>query len=461
MKTALLAFPVAILLVLSGSRASRAPGHLAWADDPDPPAPVEPGNGEPGGAAPADPADPDEPEIPRPLDERTKAAITRGVLWLRDKATDGWWGALAGDDELTYAGTHDSYTEPYGATALALYTLLKCGVPADDPLVKKGFSKLRLKRLDGHCYELAMKLLAITATADPFERSKNGVKPSLAGDLRTWAQDLVTAMVKLRAPDGWRYWGAQDDRDRDCGGVQDISSTQLVTLGLFAAERCGLRVDPSVWVGVLRYAMQEQEDSGPEHPRAVYERPPKGKTTPSSEPPPAATDHARGFAYMHGARAAQYSRPSGARTACGLGCLMMARFSLMTRSPSVWARQDAPRVQQAVYDGLAWLDQHWSAKKNPEGESWDVYYDYCVERAMDLVGGWRIGKRFWYLEIAEHLLSTQSERGWWETDNGTRKDRTLDTCFALLFLRRATSGAIPYPTVTGGSEEPPADNRGR
>ena len=36
---------------------------------------------------------------------------------------------------------------------------------------------------------------------------------------------------------------------------------------------------------------------------------------------------------------------------------------------------------------------------------------------------------------------------------------TLDTCFALLFLKRATRGSIPFPSLTGGSDDPPVDNR--
>jgi hypothetical protein len=116
-----------------------------------------------------------------------------------------------------------------------------------------------------------------------------------------------------------------------------------------------------------------------------------------------------------------------------------------------------------VYDGLAWLDEHWTATENPEsGGSWSLYHAYCVERAMDLVGVFRLGDHLWYTEIAEHLFATQEESGRWDRgDTGHKKGAALDTCFALLFLSRATAGTIPYPSVTGGSESPPADTRGK
>lgn len=436
-------------------------GSPVRADEPDPPeAPPEEEPGKP--AEPGQEAeDPDEPVVPQALDERIKAAVHKGVLWVRSQGGDGWWGPLTSDHEPTYAGTTNSYMEPYGGTALALFTLLKCGVSPDEPLVKKGFQKLRAKKMDGHCYELAAKLLAITATADPFG-SKGAARPSLTGELRTWAQDLVATLVKRRAPDGWRYWGAEEDRSS--GGVQDLSSTQFVALSLYAAERCGIRVAPAVWEGVLRYALSAQEEAGPEHPRAVIDKAARAKPTTgdgggASSPE---KDHARGFAYMRSSSEGEYTRPTGAMTACGVGCLMMARFSLMTKTPGLWAKQNSANVQKAVYDGLAWLDREWNAKANPgDDDHWVLYYAYCVERTMDLVGGWRLGKHYWYVEMAQHLVATQSAGGSWDTDNGYRKGKLLDTCFALLFLRRATVGAIPFPSVTGGSEEEPVDNRGK
>jgi hypothetical protein len=113
-----------------------------------------------------------------------------------------------------------------------------------------------------------------------------------------------------------------------------------------------------------------------------------------------------------------------------------------------------------VYDGLAWLDLHWDPFKNPPDGGMNLYYVYCVERSMDLIGAQRLGARFWYAEMAEQVLSRQKENGMWTGGNSPNgSPDVLDTCFALLYLHRSTLGGIPFPSVTGGSEEPPSDNR--
>jgi hypothetical protein len=142
----------------------------------------------------------------------------------------------------------------------------------------------------------------------------------------------------------------------------------------------------------------------------------------------------------------------------------MARFVLSdgTRQKKRWnERPDAQKVQQSVYDGLAWLEHSWSPFENPPGRpaSYHVYYLYGVERAMDLVGDQLIGKHPWYSEMGQELLNRQNADGHWMSASTHEPRDVIDTCFALLFLKRATKGAIKFPDVTGGSDDSPADNR--
>ena len=45
------------------------------------------------------------------------------------------------------------------------------------------------------------------------------------------------------------------------------------------------------------------------------------------------------------------------------------------------------KVDQAIYDGLAWLDRNWSSFSNPRSRyGYHIYYLYCMERAMDILG---------------------------------------------------------------------------
>ncbi len=98
---------------------------------------------------------------------------------------------------------------------------------------------------------------------------------------------------------------------------------------------------------------------------------------------------------------------------------------------------------------------------------WHYYYLYGLERTGSKTGVRWIGKNDWYREGALHLLQAQEASGGWKSAAGAGKpaDETesevTQTCFALLFLKRATrKPVIPVapPVITGG-EGAPVDNR--
>jgi len=146
---------------------------------------------------------------------------------------------------------------------------------------------------------------------------------------------------------------------------------------------------------------------------------------------------------------------SGARTACGIGGLAIARYALDAPGvkPTAKPRPSTAMLDRAIFDGFAWLSKKWDPWANP-GEppcGRNLYYLYCVERAMDLTGAEKLGKHFWYLEMVKPLLKAQDPKaGSWDMKNPQIGDRNAvcDTAFALLFLRRATKGGVPMPVVT-------------
>ena len=72
---------------------------------------------------------------------------------------------------------------------------------------------------------------------------------------------------------------------------------------------------------------------------------------------------------------------------------------------------------------------------------WDLYYLYAVERAAILDRVKRVNNRDWYFEGAAYLLDRQRRSGGWDRPDSD----TVDTCFALLFLKRATIPLMPLP----------------
>jgi hypothetical protein len=109
------------------------------------------------------------------------------------------------------------------------------------------------------------------------------------------------------------------------------------------------------------------------------------------------------------------------------------------------------KKEKSVMDGLAWLDKNWSVTENigpPEtargqATGWLYYYLYALERTGMLYDTALIGNHDWYLEGARVLLNAQKPDGSWDASHF--KHATWDTCFAILFLKRATRRLV----VTG------------
>jgi hypothetical protein len=323
-----------------------------------------------------------------------------------------------------------------------------------------------------------MLLLAVTATGDAHKRTREGAaagaRSRLVGEFDGWARvlrDHLLAKRRAGKGKGWRYQVAAPGAAPATADAPaaDLSSTQLAAMALFAAEQAGHETPLQVWFEVLDFALAQQEAEGPPHPRAVRPRTPaatpggaRDGEAPYAPENAQAKDRARGFAYaLDPAAHPDEGAPTGSMTACGLGTLLLARWSILSRGEKVWeARPKEWRedVQRAIHDGFAWLDLAWSSYANPkkrERNVYHVYYAYCVERAMDLVDAARLGKRLWYLEMARQLTARQQDRGFWDSQSTHAPRDVLDTSFALLVLRRATRG----PRMSVVTDEPDAPAR--
>ena len=392
--------------------------------------------------------------------KQVSKAIDKGVAWLLKKqGRNGSWGGIKGN--AVYGGGQASGREsmPAGPTALALYALLKCKQPLKDPRIRKGFDFLwKNHKKPETAYETSALLLAVCATADTskmtktFKKKKS--KPKLSGRYRGWANSLAKDLADMRTARGWRYNRQGQTEDANMGGPEDISSTQLALLALFAANRLGVKVKKNVWEDALSFTLDQQDDDGSE---VEYTDP--------VDPTKKRTARARGFAYVKGLENPDEGQATGGMTACGLGNLEMCRFILSDggRKRDQWnKRADAEKVQTSIFDGIAWLEKNWSPFENPKKRSmniYHVYWLYALERAMDLLSLRLVGSHRWYNEMGQELLNRQKSDGHWKAGGTHEPGDTLDTCFALLFLKRATKGSIPFGSVTGGSEDPPADNR--
>src|SRR6185295_4911355 len=93
------------------------------------------------------------------------------------------------------------------------------------------------------------------------------------------------------------------------------------------------------------------------------------------------------------------------------------------------------RKSAAIKSGVSWVAQFWSMSSN-------YYYLYGLERAGVLVGADKFGRHTWYPLGAQWILDHQDASGGWITNPSEKPDEyvwnTWNTCFAILFLKRAT-----------------------
>lgn len=211
---------------------------------------------------------------------------------------------------------------------------------------------------------------------------------------RAWIESSVETLVSWQGEDGtWAY----PERERD------LSNTQYATLALWAAARAGVDVDASVWRRCAETVLSEHQHSGGGF---------------SYHPPP---------------------RPvTGSMTVAGVATLALCEMHL--RLAGEFSEQDEIRFSASRAGGIEWMSRHFTVEENPKSGAYLYYYLYGIERMGALCGLSHVGDHDWYGEGARELLDRQGADGAWADLYDPAQ-----TCFALLFLRRATSDRPRVP----------------
>ena len=284
-----------------------------------------------------------------------------------------------------------------GATALCVYALLKSGIRKDHPAIVRAVEWLRCGE-PRETYTLACQILALHSLEDPAHDA--------------WIRKLGEALVANQQPNAGGFdYGFQP------GG--DLSNTQYAALGLRVAVQHGLKVATELWEKMAAAVLltQKGEGSGAYAPLAFSYKAP--------------------------------DKPTGSMTAAGVAILVICDEQLHGHSKSGSLGALARR-------GVAWLGQNFAADGNPGlGTKWQNYWLYGLERVAALLKLDRIGDHDWYREGARWLVDHQKPEGHWAVSEAD----VLDTCWALLFLTRATavvSGIPPRAARIYGDDDPRA-----
>jgi hypothetical protein len=327
-------------------------------------------------------------------------AISEGVeQLLREQHRDGSWSSYIA-------------AFPSGATGLAVYTLQKCGLPVSHPAVVRGLHFMRAHP-PTKTYEAACQLLALGATEDPAHKE--------------WAEDIVDLLLSWESstePGGWAY----------PAGRVDLSNMQFVALGFWGANQLGVEVPVKVWQRMVKKTTQE-------HQNLIEE-----VDWPTSEEERSGKRKIAGFTYYI-ERGPWHE--SGCMTTAGLCTIGIPAMLLGSKLGATYRRM----VAEGQLLGMGWLEHYYTDMWNETGYGRQgelngilgdnfYYYLYGVERVGAFFNTDSIGAHPWYRDGAERLLKKRKADGSW----GVEKQ----TCFALLFLRRASA---PRPSGKAANRE--------
>ena len=362
---------------------------------------------------------------------RVNDAVSHGYEWLRAQQSS------AGTFPLF---TRENNPQHLGRQALVLYTLSRCGATLKHKVIQRGLEGLALwqKKVAYpgwglKTYSVAMLILMYDALYRPRLESDEpvpGKDCQYPRTIRKEVQTLLDWIVQVQAERVWRYPGGQ-------GGNEDLSHTQLVLLALQVAGHCGLEVAPSVYKKALTYVLDTQEADGPEQvlwlENPAWEPGVEDRYGRFLAGPKFA---ARGWSYLP-----NYG-PTGSMTAAGIASLAIVKSRL--GALDALDKHTSKKIDRCMLEGLAWLSKEFTVEENAGFEStWHYYYLWSLERVGSLLGRTHIGKHDWYREGADLLLLQQKPDGNWpgETEGLVKEqqDTILQTCFALLFLKRATT----------------------
>jgi hypothetical protein len=207
-------------------------------------------------------------------------------------------------------------------------------------------------------------------------------------DNRLWLEELAAQLVAWQEKGGdWGYPGA----------ILDLSNTQYAALGLWAAARSGVPIESDVWKRMAQSVLKYATEDG-------------------------------GFGYTAGSKAGA----TGSMTAAGVGTLAIAESQLRLARALDAALEG--EIAAARRRGVEWLGKRFTVETNPGSGGWHYYYLYGLERMGAFAAAPKLGPHDWYDAGARWLLARQDPKGSW-----TAGADLSETCFALLFLRRATS----------------------
>lgn len=428
---------------------------------------------------------PEPPWLPEIKQVQTNKAIDRGVSWLLKQQSKGG----------SWVGRRDPLrTHPVGMAALPAVTLLECGVSKNAPQIRKAAELVRkaVPRLD-LTYDLSLAILFLDhlQEAEDRPRIRSMALRLVAGQQKNggWTYHcpvlnekeepaLLTALEKTRPNsllDLFQHEGHKMElglfiQAPKSGGVSKNGGGRLEPILLQSGNGLGdsTRKRPN-------------KLSQAEHRKVLDKLPARLRSIPSLQSPPAFNARA-GNADNSNTQFAILALLAAQRYQMALErplAMVVRRFHATQRSDGFWTYRPTiagpPRpsmtgtgllglavkyglvlnssrhkgqpitIQDAAIDkALKALSEYighrilWGRKDARSSEDrLTLYAMWSIERVGALYHLRRINGKEWYLWGVGELLKRQNGDGAWHVGDYAGATVITDTCFALLFLRRA------------------------
>lgn len=247
------------------------------------------------------------------------------------------------------------------------------------------------------------------------------------GSFRRSVKSGVSARSRGEKPDPPRTIYVKQKRPGPADA--DHSNMQYAALGFRACHDAGIRFEKPLIVLCLKWWKDHQEQNENAKKEGLSLDPPRRRSFGGASRVGVTRTQVlvapQGWGYT-GSKGAK-----GSMTAGAIGAMCIYRYIL----GSDWRRDTD------ILEGLQWLNKNYTVTQNPKaGGAWHYYYLYGLERAGMLYGTEMIGNHRWYKDGANYLISKQNGNGSWGGGKGKGAAQAAleNTCFAILFLKRAT-----------------------
>jgi hypothetical protein len=363
-----------------------------------------------------------------------------------------------------------------GASALAGLTLLECGVPASDPAVEH-LIEITRSASPGltHTYSLALAIMFLDRLGDAGDvpliqsmtvrllagqNSAGGWTyscPAVSQDEINRLTNLLKQRNELRAsrdvPKSTATARRQVELPREIqnqllrmkqqapAGVGhrltpggDNSNTQFAILGLWVGHRHGMPVEEALHLTETRFRQSQSADGG------------WGYTVSMGPTATMTCAGLLGLAMGYGSanEAALQSGPGDQD-----GKKAKAKKGVRDPGKDLAVRAGLHALGTAI--GFPSAQTKQPVIVIPPGMGKRVYYFlWSLERVAVAYDLKTIGRKNWYAWGSEILLASQAANGSWEAEHGP----LVDTCFALLFLRRANLAEDLTASLKGKVKDP-------